>query len=335
MTYRLKLIFSLTILLLTTFYLSASVKIEFSDKILKMQEFRFYPLDSKGFALYDDGEEHLKIFNWGFQETARIPLKKGEGPGEIKGKIAALCILNQKKMLLNLSFEKNIRVYDWNGKHIDTLPIKLPVRQFFNKGNRVIAINNNFDKESKTTFFAKILDNKTLAAVTDIRLKEKIEWPEEFSNADIYLDDKGYFATGKNNHIIMMLGSLDLLYEIDEHGNIISKMKLPHRSRVDKKTLIKNGKGEEITFTQYLHSYYDMNKAGDSIYICYYKCLRRKPGSPDKFQLYVLKILPDNSVKEKVFDQKLFYIIGGHNGMVYFFNADDYNVTGVHEKEWK
>ncbi len=330
-----KMLKSLVVVLICTGSLLAEITIDLSDKILKVKNLQFYPDDSKGFALYDDGEEQLKFFDWNFKLTRRIPLKKGEGPAEIKQDISALVVLDKNSIALNEFFDDNINLYNFDGTLTGTLPFRIRARAFFKKGNRLIAINFNFQKGGKDAFLAKIFDIKTHKTIRTIKLKEPIRWPDEYKNSEFFLGNKGHFAVGEDNTIYMLMGAHDTLYIIEEDGTISGKVKLPNKARIDKKKTIKDDSGKEMFVTSYLHSHFNMNRAGDCIYICYYRCLKRKAGFPDKFRLIVQKVLPDRSVKEKVFEQKRFRVIGGHKGMVYFFNADDYTVTGVHESEWK
>lgn len=331
-----KNVFILLILALLTVSAEA-FEIDLSDHILKIDNLEFFPIAQGGFALYDDGDEHLKLFNWRFQMFKKIPLKKGEGPGEMNGHISALCITESDTIILNLSYDNTIRIYDLSGKQQGELSIRMQAGRIHLNGGKAIILNNNFDKSpDNRMLIAKIINTRDLRPYKDIVITNPHKLPKEFVNYDIFIGNKIQFSPGKENNLFLLFQSQDVLYEFDFQGNLKSRTDLPYHTEIEKNTQVTDKSGKQsINYIQYLHSYYNIQRAGESVYLCYYKCLERKPGAPDKFALHVLKILPDKSIREKVFHDKLFYIIGGHQKMVYFFDANDYKVTGINEDEWK
>ena len=321
------------ILTIATLYLPGSQNtVDLSGKLLKIQEpVMLYDLDDHGFAVYDLGENEIKIFNWDFKVINRFPLKKGEGPGEIKNIVAAACIVKGKIYVAGL-FEKKIIVFNPNRKLEREIPLDFMQRDLFYRDGKLYSLNLSINAGEESFNLGKIIDPLSGKPVKDIFLKSKLITPKSLDGNPLLIGLSSTFDVGSNGKVHMLISSANLLVSINDKNQLEYSMELPYKERKTIQT-VKSG-DEEVQELSVLDWYTDMRAFDDAVYVCFLKTVKEDVKSGGKtYQTVVIKILTGGKFFEKVFDGDC-VIIGKHRGYLYFFNCREYKVIPIKLSEW-
>jgi hypothetical protein len=301
--------------------------IDLSEKILKIKNQRPNDFGDKGFGVYDWGEKKYKIFDWTFKIVESFPITIGEGPGEIKPYVFNAFIYNDK-VYVNGHLSRGINVYSKKGKFLNSISIDFTPRSILFHGNKIYIFNSTVISPTKSPF-VQILNADTGKQVNAIHLKSKIPKPKDMDD-----DVSMYFIhydIGSDNLIYMLHAMDNSILIIDEDGNIIKKIKLPHEPRI-KQTITKDGANVNVGLDT-LDFYSDIKCSKDGVYLTFFKTDKIIENSKDGsielvIKTYLVKWGKNGKFTEKIFDGD-FIFLGAQNDTIYLFNREEYYVFPV------
>jgi hypothetical protein len=323
------ILFGLLILMVIPGFIFADVSIDLSDKLLKIDD-ALHNFDDKGFGFYDQGSNTFKIFDWDFKIKNEIPIKAGEGPGEVRRTIRTAC-LYKDKLLVCQADDNKISIFTREGKYYKDLILNIYPRKIMNIRNMVYIFNSRFCAAEKSPLLALIIDPDSGKTIKEVRLIEQIV--EAKSGEEKALTAMGsYFAVGETNHIYLLLRYENTLYEIDENGKCILKTPLPYKWRERRRTEMRDG--NRVLVVSNLDLFWDMKIIQNTIFACFFKTIKEGNTSKENIcETYVIKLYRNGKHSEKIFTG-LVRILGEANGNLYLFNRDDYQATQVKLSEW-
>lgn len=304
--------------------------IDLSDKLLQPRHIILYPFGDEGFGFYDYGDNIFKIFDWNFNIRNKIPIKKGEGPGEVRRLIITAC-LHKDKLLLIPWLENKMFVFSRKGPFIKNVQLDIFPRKMVNVNNRIYVFNSRFSGKGSPPLLAAIIDPESGRKIKEILIKERllpVETGDELELAGL----GSYFDIGENNKIYLLAGRNNTIFEIDETGKCSWEISLPYKEREKRWQEEIDGKMELVISS--LDFYIDMKIIKNIPYVCFYKTIKKgKTSGEDIYQTYVIKVLKNGKHQNKIFDGT-YGILGENNGKLYLFNHDDYKVVPVKLSEW-
>ena len=304
--------------------------IDLSEKIMKIKNEIFFRFGERGFGFYDWGDGKLKIFNWNFEVESAIKITIGEGPGEIKPFIFNACLF-EDKIFLNGYMETKINVYSKDGKFINTLSLDITPRKIIHQRDKLYVFNALFFTKTSSPLFAKIIDPVSGKTLKTINLKSKYGVSKEYEGAPGIAQRLLDFDVN-NNELYLLSRSQDLLFEIDENGNLIKEIKLPYKFLMKYRTQ-KDGTNTVVTLSMY-DLYTDFKALKNETYACFLKTIKYDEKTGESvFKTYLVKISKNGNLSQKVFNGDL-RILGEHQGILYLFNFDDYHVITLKLNEW-
>ncbi len=313
---------------------SQSIKVvDMSEEFLKIQQsVMFYDLGDDGFAAYDIGDGSLKVFSWDCTLKQRIPIKKGEGPGELKSSIASVCLVDGKFYIAGF-FENKICIFNRNGKFEKDLKVDFSAKEIFFHHDKLYLLKLNLLKDNNGICLGKFADPVSGKASQDICLKGEKVTADSIGVNSFMARMSSTFEVSKNGNIHLLVSSASLLVTIDRQFKVIRKITLPYKERILSRT-IKNG-DEDQSVMSVLDWYPDVRAFEDDLYICFSKTVKRDPetGKGD-IHTIVIKVDPAGKTSEKEIEGDQI-IIGRNKGVLYLFNTEEYVLSMVKTSDWK
>ncbi len=323
------------IYLMTFFTLSfawSQNTIDMSEVLLKIQDpVILYDLGDKGFAVNDVGEAKLKILNWEFKLINQFPLKRGEGPGEIKNFVSSACFVDDKIFLLGF-FGQKIKVFNRNGIFEKEIPLDFTPKDLFFKNGKLYLLNLSINASEESFSLGRIIDPLSGKKIKDISLKNKLVTPKTLGGNPILIGMSSTFDVGKDGNIYILVSSANLLISVNTNNQLEYKIDLPYKER---KTIQTEKKGEEENIVlSVLDWYTDMRAYDDGVYVCFQKTVKKDDKTGEKtYQTVVLKLLKTGKFSEKIFAGNC-VIIGRYKGYLHLFNSEEYKIIPVKLNEW-
>jgi len=325
-----RLFIVLLIMILASLTYAVDNNIDLSEKIIKIKNEIIFRFGERGFGFYDWDDGKLKIFNWNFEVESAIKITIGEGPGEIKPFIFNGC-LSKDKIFLNGYLEKKINVYSMEGKFINTLLLDITPRKIIQHRDRLYLFNASFFKTNGSPLFAIMIDPVSGKKIKTIYLKSKCGVAKEYEDAPDIAQRLLDFDVSDNG-LYLLSRSQDILFEIDENGNLIKEIKLPYKFRM-KYTTQKDGTDTVVTLSMY-DLYIDFKVIKNEIYVCFLKTIKYDEQTREAvFKTYLVKVSKNGNFSQKIFNGK-FKILGENQGVLYLFNVEDYQVIPVKLNEF-
>jgi hypothetical protein len=302
-----------------------------SEMLLKVNEPAvLHDLGENGFAVHDAGEENLKFFDRNFKMIKAIPLKKGEGPGEIKDSISSVFLKGDKVYLLGF-MEKRLKVFSRNGEFVKDISLDLLPRDMVFYRGKLYVFNLRVNATEDSFLLGKIVEPGTGKSIKDIFIKEKLLSSEVLGGNASLLGFASTFDVGDNN-IYLLISSANILFEINEDGKVVRRVELPYKERKEVRS-VKNGDKVNMVMSV-LDWYPDMRVIKNNVFVCFLKHLKKdkKTGS-DIYRTHVIKVLKDGRFSEKILPGDL-VLIGEYAGNLYLFDNENYHVVSMKTGEW-
>ena len=324
---------TLIIMSVLTFYLPGQQTIDFSEKILQFQKINCF--GNQGFGLYDTGDNKYKIFDWNLNKTAEIPIRIGEGKAEIIYPDVTSFILN-RQLYINSSFSNIISVFDLNGKFARDFKIESKSTGqmiLFNKNLYVFNEDFFIDKKDKFSELLRIIEPISGKTLKTIPYREKIKIPEKYSMKSNFLSGMFLFKLDRLGRIYILDPINLFIYMISQVGTIQARIKLPFQPEVKyteilnqgNKSLVRQIMAEYTSFIIYENKYYALFKR----FVFKDKNMRNV-----KRKVSLLKFEPNGTYKEKFFEGNL-RILDENNGVLYLYDDLDFFFIRVDLKNWK
>jgi hypothetical protein len=316
---------------LSTLYICAEKQINISDLLLKVQEPAIiHDLGEKGFAIHDIGEEKIKFFNWDAKLINEMKINKGEGPGEFKYFITSAFFFDEHLYLLGF-MENKINIYDIDGKFVKSIKLEFITKEVIYLKNKLYVFNLRMNASAASFTLGNIIDPKTFKTNKKIIMKDRIVSPKTLGGNPALLGLSSTFDVGINGNIFILISSENVLIELNEDGELISRTDMPYKERKEIKS-VKNGDKVE-TVMSVLDWYQDMRVFKNSAYACFLKHVKKDKYGGDVYQTYVIKILKYQKYNEKILDGN-FVFIGEYKENVFFFNTEKYQIVSIKLNEW-
>jgi hypothetical protein len=301
--------------------------VDLSEKIFKIKNYAFFRFGSRGFGFYDWSDGKLKIFNWNLEIEHSIPITIGEGPGEIKPYISDACLFKDS-VFLNGNQDKKINVYDLKGKFIKTIITDFSPKQITNYQDKIYLFNRTFYKDGISPLFATILDPFSGKTLKQVNLKGRPAMSKEYEESGIIQILFRFYA---EDYLYLLNISQCTILKIDEEGNVIDKLKLPYKFRMDY-TIQKDGDNTAFVLSMY-DLYVDFAVIKNTIYASFNKNLGvDKKTSSNIEKTYLVKLKKDGKYSQEEFDSDL-RILGENQGILYLFDFQNYMVIPVRLSE--
>lgn len=317
--------------LLSTLYIWAEKQINISDSLLKVQEPAIiHDLGEKGFAIHDIGEGKIKFFNWDAKLINEMKINKGEGPGEFKYFITSAFFFDEHLYLQGF-MENKINIYDIDGKFVKSIKLEFIPKEVIYIKNKLYVFNLRMNASAESFTLGNIIDPKTFKTNKKIIMKDSIVSPKTLGGNPALLGLSSTFDVGINGNIFILISSENVLIEVNEDGELISRTDMPYNERKEIKS-VKNGDKVE-TVMSVLDWYQDMRVFKNSAYACFLKHVKKDKYGGDVYQTYVIKILKYQKYNEKILDGN-FVFIGEYKENVFFFNTEKYQIISIKLNEW-
>ncbi len=313
------------VLLITDIGLAAGENkksIDLSESILKLADYRVHQLGEMGFAVYDEGEKKIKIFDWHFKVTGSVPIILGEGPKEIRQGIGGVIVSNDHIMVNGL-FESKINIYDKFGKTLKNYPIKnTPYKMAFRK-NLIHLINYKMTGKAGS-IISTIIDPHTGKEIKSLSLKKDLFKLQNVpKGSEDFYGQWNVYDVDENGGPYLLIGSNHTLYHLDHNGKFINKVLLPYKHNMEIKNFI-SGKNKVRSISVY-GWYKDMAVKKGKVYICYLNQVGKDKSGRLFYDSHILQLTTGNQIKEIILKGHC-VIMGIHKGLLHVFNIDDYHV---------
>lgn len=316
------------ILMLTARLLSGQNFADFREQVLKFEAVNNF--GDRGFGLYDFGEMKYKIFNWQFKAISEIPIKKGEGPGELKYNSVRACIIGNR-LYINPYIDTFIDIFDiTSGRYIKRYKTGLLAELFPTSQQKLLLFNKSLLENTKNNGKPELA--RIVEPETGIVLK-KIHFP-------VYIDMSKYSADeqeGISDHILFFLDAKDIAcilnqkeqraYFVDFNGQLLSKRDLPgfFDFRVEYARMGDNNI-EVHSSTSFYEGFF---VSGNNLIGNYYASSREKSMTEDPGAGYIHFVRPENTYTEMKNKGGRFHLLHGDRDVIYLINQDNYEVSQV------
>ncbi len=314
--------------------LEAQKRFDMSEAILKLNPTGvIHDMGEKGFALHDVGTNSFKLFDWDYRLVKEFPLGKGEGPGEIKQSTISACFVGENFLLHGL-FEDRVNLFDPQGKYTQTTKLGFIPSTILYRNNRLYLFKISFDPSEPKTVLGEILDAASFKKIKKIELDGQLISKELFEGHREMIGFTSLLDVDQSGHIFLLLNPISTLYELDEKGKLVKKVKLPLEYRQEVRT---EKRGEEyvtVYDTQGFFTEMRISSKGpdDGIYVGFSNQIKRDKTGKRFYKTHILKCMT-GEIKENIFDGK-FGIIGLHGGNLYLFDTSDYTIMAVPTAKW-
>ncbi|MGE5341904.1 MAG: hypothetical protein ACM3SY_10550 [Candidatus Omnitrophota bacterium] len=304
--------------------------IDMSEMVLKLsQPVMFHEMGDKGFAVFDEGDEKIKCFNWDFKCTLQMPVKKGEGPGEAKGNIGSMAWVKDR-IYWNCFFDYKIKIFKPDGIFEREVPIGFQPRKMIYRKNRLYAFKMNINPDADTFSPGFIMDPLSLKTLSAITVNAKLFDPKLYMGQGIMLGMSSFYDMDESGNIYVLNGTANRLIQIGPNNKLIRNLELPYK---DRKNVWKNS--DNVVNISQLDYYQDIRVLKSGMYICFLKTIKENRAEKTRvYQTVVMKISEKGKPLEKSIDGN-YVIIGQWKDKVYLFETEEYKVVPVKCSEWK
>ncbi len=331
------IVFYLVVICLTLFSFAwADETVDLSENLLKTSDpATFHNFGNNGFAIFDEGDQKLKFFNWSFKLINSFPISRGEGPGQIMQTVLSAEVINDKIYLIGL-MENKIKVFDKKGTFLNSFNLDMLPKKMVIQDNQLLLFSMRLNAGEDSFLLGKVINPVNGTVIKNITLTGKLVSEKLFDGNPAMIGLSSLFDVAENKKIYILVSAASTLCEIAENGSLLQKVKLPYKERKDIRTVERNG--ETKTVLSILDWYIDMKVIKNTVYACFLK----EAGKDSKtgqsiFDTHVLKIKNFNDGKhsEKVFANGSYVIIGENKGKIYLFDTYEYKVVASPLSEWR
>ncbi len=295
---------------------------DLSETIFRLNGGIFTSFGSWGFGVHDIGEKKIKFLDWNFKVIKAFPIRRGEGPGEIKSGIESACRLDNKNVVIWGFNEFRINIFQPDGTFASCFPTSFLPMKVLAYQDKIYVISSQIEFSDNKNFFLEIFDGKTGKSIKKVKFQEvpdpnapKVNFST--TTVSICLDEKGL--------IWIAHGATATLYQVDTDGKILKKIKLPY---IDKRDVIKKKNLIAISWKKVYNGLVIKNNSIYTVFSIY------SYSEDKKHESRVLKIEMNGNFSEKRLDDG-FVLLGKKGNDIFLFQNSEYFARIVKVSELK
>lgn len=309
------------------FFVLNTLAVNFDDFIENeiIQPQNFFSFQEKGFGVFDTGDNQIKVFNWKFEKLFAIPLKKGQGPGQLKNQYVATVLLIKENVLVIPQFDKKLLLFSKKGKFLKDIKTDFSPSGGFYVNDKIYIFDGSISFENEKTVIAHEFDLKTMKMVKNIEVegmkREKNELSKQLGNV-VVTGISAKLTMSEKNCFIIIDTQNGRMFEVNDNGKIMSNLNLPDKQKFKMK---KTQKGNSVSITMVAEKYFS---SVESVFNKCYISFIKNPEDEEKANTLILN--SDYKTASVLSNLKgNWKIIGVNNHKLYIFNKIDYEIKTI------
>jgi len=286
---------------------------------------RFFAYENNGFAVFDRGDQKLKVFDKDFKKLFELTLKKGQGPGQLKNGYFASVVFWGDKVIVVPGFEDKILVFSKNGKFLKDVRFEKTIFSACKIKGQLYLFSNSIDFEKDKTEVAYKANLETGKIEKTIEVTGMKREQSELSKKLNGITVSGIsvkVSTTDDGNILLLDTQGGRLITVDLTGKVLQIVNLPAKQIMQMKKVEKDGK---VMISMHADTnFLNMRTFDGNVYIT----AASNIGDDEKVSTKIFKV-SNGKVSTIVNSKGLLVIMKINDNKLYLFNDTEYQIKEI------